>query len=290
MSRTYSNFLVFEDVLDNMPASSTVLSQALDKLLNPNIKIIEEDCGTLLGEMVDTSLELEGYIEVATGDVLIPARINALLEAGQYKTGVRTLHSCQSYLNGGICQKCYQSSFIGEEVPAVGKTTPISAKLIYQTDTLVGTGYTTEFTLSETSDDYDEIKVLNQGEIVDPDDYVVGFDTITFYTPPPNDPDEGIITVHFYRKNTEPFQGWIAKTYSGGLLGMQPLPTRKPLLRNQLYLTQFSDNFVSLLMKDVQALKSIPRTYIDFVDRVHDKMERILIAMYLFAIYSNVEA
>jgi hypothetical protein len=101
--------------------------------------------------------------------------------------------------------------------------------------------------------------------------------------------DTGVYVVHFIKQNTDPFQGYIAKTYSGAILGMQPLPTLKPLLREAIYEAQFSDNFVSLIMEEVGKLKAIPSTYKQYLESIHGKMEKVLLALYLFAFYSNVE-
>lgn len=288
MSRTYANFLLFEEVLDNIPTSSPVMRQAVGYLLNPMVKVVEEDCGTFLGEMVDTSLELQGKIETVTGDPLTAGRIIQLLSQGTYKVGIRNLTTCLSHTSGGICRKCYAGTYLGDTAPAVGSNLSIPSSLIYQTDVLIGDGATTTFTLSETSDDWYSVKVINQGVIVPSSQYTLGYNTITFNTAPVLDSTAGLYVVHFHKQNTDPFQGWIAKTYSGSLLGMQALPSLKPLLRMSLYEAQFSDSFVSMIVEETSKIKTIPVTYINYIDSIHDKMEKVLLALYLYAIYSNV--
>lgn len=289
MTRTYSSFLLFEDVLDNMPDTSPVMTQAVQMLLSPMVKMIEEDCGTLLGEQVPSSLELEGLIEVSTGDPLTVARIDSLLSQGVYRFGIRNLHSCMSYKKGGICRKCYSSSFLGEVVPETGTNFSAAAMMIYQTDTLIGDGGRTRFQLTETSDDYYQIKVVSQGLVVDFSLYTLGYDYIEFNTAPAGD-STGVRTIHFLKQNTEPFQGYISKTYSGALLGMQPLPTLKPLLRESLYENVFSESFVGLLSNELAKMRLIPTTYIDYIEQVHSRLEKVLLILYLFALYSNVQA
>jgi hypothetical protein len=289
MSRTYANFLLFEDVLDNIPNSSPIMTQAVDMLVNPQTRIVNEDCGTLLGSVLDTSLELEGLTEVATGDPLTYSRIVTLLGQGKYKTRVRSLNTCLSHTNGGICRKCYEATFLGSTAPEVDKLVTMASSLIYQSDVLLGDGFDTEFTLSQTEDDWYDVIVVNQGAVVDPSTYTLGFDTITFNDPPSSNIVAGLHVVHFFKQNTEPFLGYISKTYSGALLGMQALPTLKPLLRESIYESLFSDSFVSMLMDETAKFKAIPSTYMAYLDKVHGKMEKVLLAIYLFAIYGNIQ-
>lgn len=288
MSRSYANFLLFEDVLDNIPTTNPVMVQAVNTLLSPMVKIVEDNCGTLLGAVTETSLELEGLTDIATGDVLTPTSIRALLAQGKYKLNLRSLHACNSHLKGGICRKCYQGSHIGEVAPDVGSTISLKSSLIYQTDVVLGTGYSTKFTLSQTTDDYYDIKVLNQGAVVTTG-FTLGYDYIEFDSIVPQDPVTGAYTVHFLQENTEPFQGLISKTYSGSLLGMQPLPTLPPLLRKELYSSQLSDNFIALMLEAIAPLRVIPSTYLDYLERIHDRLEKVLLILYLYALYSNVE-
>jgi hypothetical protein len=261
------------------------MAQAVQILLNPTTKIVEEDCDTLLGEIVENSMELEGRIEVSTKEVLSNARIIELLQQGKYKIGIRTLATCQSHVHGGVCRICYEGSLIGQTAPSVDSTVAIPAMQIYQSDTILGNGFTNTFPLTQTEDDWYEVIVVRNG-VIQTSGYTLGFDTLT-YTPT-LEVGETVI-VHFLKQNTDPFQGYIAKTFSGALLGMQAMPTIKPLLRESLYETLFSDNFVGLVLAELKPLKAIPSTYIDYLERVHGKMEKVLLALYLFALYSNVE-
>jgi hypothetical protein len=291
MSRTYSNFLLFEDVIDGMPEGSTLVKQAVSMLLNPMVTVVEEDCNTFLGKIVETTNELQGYIEVATKEPLTITRITELLAAGSYFIGIRTLHTCQSYKLGGICRMCQKSSNLGIQTNTpLGTSAVIASMLVYQTDIIRGDGFNSTFELSETSDDWYDVAVIKQGHrLVKDVDYTLGFNSITFMTTPGIDVANDTITVHFLKQNTDPFLGYIAKTYSGALLGLLALPTLDTYLRETLYENMLSDNFVSLVLEEVSALKAVPSTYKDFLERVHGKMERLLLALYLYAIYANVE-
>lgn len=287
MARTYANFLLFEDVLDNLPDdSATIMKQAVDMLLNPTIQVVEEDCQTLLGRVVTTNYELEGLTSLATGLKLSRAYIDSLLSYGSYTVRIRDLHACNSHERGGICQKCYEATLMGETAPAVGTTFSIPTSLIYQSDVIVGNGYSKQYPLSQTEDDWYDVKVIQNGEIVDPGLYTLGFDYIEF---PGILATNSIYVVHFFQENTEPFQGYIAKTYSGGLLGMEPLPTLPTMLRESLYYKMFPDTYIGLMLEELNQLKEIPSTYIDYIDRIHDRLEKVLYILYLYALYKNLQ-
>lgn len=289
MSRTFSNFLLFEDVLDGLSTDAPpIMKQAVSILKKPIVKVVSPDCRTLLGQIVDTSSEAEGKVEVATDLPLTQTRIRQLLSQGKYQIGIRKLHTCLSHLDGGICQACYKGSFLGEQTPSVGTIVAIDSSFIYQTDILVGDNYTSKFTLSQTSDDYEFVKIFNQGVLVDPAHYTLGYDFVQFEVKIPLDSVTGVYTVHFYSKSTEPFQGYISKTYSGAVLGMEPLPTAPMLLRKSLYEAQFSDGFIALMMEILKEVQGIPPTYLDYIERIHSRLEKVLVILYLYSIYSNV--
>ena len=287
MSRTYANFLLFEDVLDGMPEDSAIImTQAVDMLMNPSVQIVEEDCQTLLGKVVDTNYELEGLTSLATGEIISREYINYLLSNGEYKIRIRELHSCASHKKGGVCQKCYKASYMCSEVPEVGTTLQIPTKLIYQSDTIIGNGYLSVYTLSQTEDDWYDVIVIKDGEVVDTSLYTLGYDYIQF---PEVLSTNTTYIVHFFKENTESFQGFISKTYSGGLLGMEPLPTTPTLLRESLYYPMFPDTQVSLLLEELSKLKEIPVLYIDYINRIHDKLEKVLYILYLYALYQSMQ-
>lgn len=288
MARTYANFLLFEDVLDNLPEdSATIMKQAVEMLLNPSVKLVEEDCGTLLGKVVTTNYELEGLTSLATGFRLSRSYLDFLLSSGIYTVRIRDLHACNSHLKGGICRKCYEATLLGETAPEVGTSLTIATSLIYQSDIIIGNNYTKQFPLSQTEDDWYDVKVIRNGEVIDPSLYTLGFDYIEF---PVTLPTNEIYVVHFFQENAEPFQGYVSKTYSGGLLGMEPLPTLPTMLRETLYVDMFSDTFFGLMLEELRTLSSIPSTYMDFIDRIHDKLEKVLYVLYLYALYKNVES
>lgn len=289
MSRSYSNFLLFEDVLDRVISDTPVMSQAINILLNPIVTIVEEDCGTLLGEQKEASFDLEGLTEVLTNEPITYSRIRDLVSQGNYRFGVRTLNTCMSYKKGGVCQKCYEATFLGETAPDIGTIKSIPASQIYQTDVIKGDGFTTKFTLSQNSDEFDSVKVIHQGNVFDPSGYTLGYDYIEFPHALPNIDLIGLYTIHFFKHNTEPFQGLISRTYGGALLGMQPLPTLKTIIRPSLYENLFSDGFLELLFDRLKTFKVVPLTYIDYIEKIHSRLEKVVMVLYMLSLYTNVE-
>lgn len=283
--RSYSNYLLFEDILDNLPVSSALLQQVATMLIYPSVTIIEEDCGTLLGKVVDLNFELEGFTELATGVSLSRTRINTLLSQGNYKIHIRDLHSCTS--KGGICRKCYEATFLGETAKPINTITTLTPKLNYQTDLINGNNIKSTFTLSQTSDDYYSVLVIKDGAIYPDSEYVLGYDTITFITLPVPTTTE-VYTIHYYKENSEPLLGYISKTYSGGLLGLQPLPALNLILNEKLYLSIVSDGFIPLMIKELNNYRTIPTTFLQYIDNIQDKLEKIIFMLLLYAVYGNI--
>ncbi len=195
------------------------------------------------------------------------------------------LHNCTSSFGGGICRRCYEGSLIGQTAPPLDSTIQIPISLIYQADVLIGDGRTSTFALSQTSDDWYSYKVVQNGLVVDHSLYNLDYDLITFSSVVTlND----VFVVHFYQEDLSPFQGYMAKTYSGGLLGMKPLPTLPLMLRPILYENQFNDTFIGLMLTELNSLHAIPSTYVDYIERIHTKLEKILYILYLYAIYKAI--
>ena len=297
MSRTYANFILFENVLDTLVHSQDpIVVQYLSNLLNPVVKIVENDCGTLLGESRETSYELEGLVETATGDRLTATRITSILNSGKYYTNLRTLGTCLSHTKGGICRKCYSASVPGSYdiafniyPPVLGSVVTVQSQMPYQTDIIQGDGLKTTFILSQNPDQYYSVYFVNQDHFYDlPSGSSINGNTLTFSSPPPAG-NAGRYVIHFYDKSAQPFQGYISQTYSGALLGMKPLRTTALMMRKSIYEDQFSDSSVGLLLDVVSKIKTIPDTHLEFINRIHPKLEKIIFSLFLYAIFSNVK-
>lgn len=108
MSRNYVNTLMLESAMDSINTSDPLLWSVADRITSPVVTLVEEDCGTLLGEEAPLSYDSEGLTELSTGSPLSRSRINFLRGLGNLSVSVRSLRSCISH--GGLCRTCYQAS------------------------------------------------------------------------------------------------------------------------------------------------------------------------------------
>ena len=279
--RTYSNFLLFEEILLDLPTTSPVLVNAFQSLLSPYIDIVEEDCGTLLGENVDISFAIEGLIELATGIPLTHSRIIQLMTSGASSVAIRTQHSCNSV--GGLCRQCYLSNIINRgNTVNVEERIPISPMYYYQTDIIPGDGSTT-YPLTEIAQNYDALVVVQNGSIIPSSTYTVFNDNIILGSVT-SDP----FLVYFVKISANPFLGYISNTYSGSLLGLSPLPTEQLLIKESLYLPLLNEGFLRILQREIENFKDIPYNMLQYVGSISDPMERALYIFYLYAIYGSL--
>lgn len=275
--------MLFEDVLSGMPGSSVFLDSIANSLVSPTVKIVEEDCGTLLGEIVVLDFEKEGLVELATGVSLSRARITQLLGQGKYKVATRSLHSCIS--KNGICRKCYESLYLGETAPIVNTQVNLEASLNYQTDVVIGNGYSKDYVLTQSDSDFDKVIIFKNG-VIQTTGFSIAGSTLSF---PSNISYSDVYTVRFYRITSEPLQGYMARSYSGDLLGMKPLPTTSTIIRESLYPSIIPDSILTMMAMELAPFKAIPSTYLEYIDRIHDKLEKALFILYLYAIFSNIQ-
>lgn len=281
--RSFSNFLLFEDVLSNLPPESTLLTSVASSLMSPSVKIVEEDCGTLLGTFEETNFEKEGLIELATGDMLSRARITELISLSQYKVATRNLHSCIS--KNGICRKCYAASYITKPVPPLNTQIRLDSILTYQNEIIAGDNITNVKTLSLDESEYDLVVIIKDGAIVS-SGYSISGNKLTFTTIPLY---SDVYVIRYYTETSEPLQGYLARSYSGDLLGMKPLPTLPTLIKESLYTSILPDGILSVMELELHRYKAIPSTYLDYIGNIKDRLERALFIIYLYAIFSNVQ-
>lgn len=281
--RSYTNYLLFEDVLDSLDDGAPTIIQGVKKLLTPAVLIVENNCNTLLGTLTVTNFELEGRTELATGDPLSRTRIEELLSEGKYVIEIRELPTCIS--KGGICQECFHASRPWDNIPSVGTTITLDIPQIHQTDLIIGNNNSTSFSLSVEVEDYDFIEVIHDGERVSSDSYEVSGNQITFLFTPGL---ESIYVVHFYLKSSDSLLNYMAKSYSGGLLGLKPLSSFKTYLRPSLYASMFSEMFIKVMIRELDKF-DIPSTNMDYIDRIHEPLEKALYVLYLYILNHQLQ-
>lgn len=280
--RTYSGFLILEDLFNYIPTTNQTMYQFSDFVMRPKVNVVETDCLTKIGEIVPTTYEIEGEVELATDMTLTKARLDFLLGQGQYTIALRNSHSCVS--QGGICSKCYHGTYIDQPFPAVNTPVIMDNSYDYQTDVLQGDGSTKNFTLTQTPDLYDKILLIFMGMIVTTGFTITGT-TLTLDTAPPLNSN---LVVRYYKHTTQPFMGYLAKSYSGSLLGMSVLPTDNLHLRSGLMQQLLGDSQLEIVKQQLEAYKIVTSPYINYIDTIKDKLEKALYLLAIYGIFANV--
>lgn len=281
--RSYANSLLMEDILPYIDAESPGTYSVVNSLLRPRIKIVEEDCGTLLGKVVDLKSTSEGLIELENEDPLTKARINELLSKGIYQVRTRDLGKCTS--KGGVCRKCYASSPIYRfDTATVGSVKKLNDEYVFSTITLKGQSLS--FRLGKTPTDYSRVIVFKNNQLVDSSTYSIFNDKITFESALL--PLENYV-VFFVKDTNNLLLNYVSETYSGSLLGLSPLldsylPVPLTVLRDQL-----SEEMITYMRLEVEGLPQAPESFLKYSETIPDKLEKALFLIYLHAIYFGTQ-
>ncbi len=164
MSRSLTNFLLFETIYDDIPPINSSIHSFANRILSPTLRIISEDCDTNLGRVITLGQDAVGTISLFTygtfqyatvggsveetiqeGDTLTESKVTALL-TNQTTVATRSVSTCTAV--GGICRKCVYGSNTDayptlEDVPAVGTSFQVESPtkrnfLTFLTNTHVG--------------------------------------------------------------------------------------------------------------------------------------------------------
>lgn len=306
--RTYAGFLLLEDLFDLLPTSNLDVTQFANSVFNPTVLVTETDCGTTLGKFIDVNTTAEGFTELAKdgllstpGDALINrSRVEYLLGNGIYTIAIRDLHACTSIKrdnnnypvldsNGrqipGICQKCYAGTFPNNPIPAVGTLTKVNSRYISGIDSYISSGASPSFPTSRTTDLYNGTEVFIDGIQQSPSTYSVTDQSLTLSASPSLGTN---ITLRYVNYSAKPYLGYLAETYSGGLLGMNPLATATTTLRPSLIKSVISDGQLDVMHDLVSQYHAISSSYLDFSDTIVDKLEKALFLIALYGVFSDV--
>jgi hypothetical protein len=282
--RTYSGFLLFEDVLDYISSTNTTIYNFALNVIKPIVTVVTSDCGTKIGRNIDVNFEIEGLIELATGLTISAARITSILSSGTYKIAVRDLHACVA--TTGICQSCFKGTYIDKPIPDIGSIVRLEPDYNYQTDVLVGNGVTTTFTLSESSANYIKAIVIING-VIQWSGYSIA-DTLLTFTSPLGFDTHAVI--RFHKNTTQPFIGYLAQTYSGALMGLKALPTQLLHIRPSLLQSSFTDTEFMVVQQELKTVYNdiIDPSYFDYLDKITDPLEKAIYISVLHGLYANV--
>lgn len=275
MSRTFSNYLLFEGVLDSLANSGTGIVQSMTKdLLTPTVKIVEEDCETALGTQGEVTFNEEGEYILGQSTPLTYQNIYTLLAQGKYLAKFRKTTSCVS--KGGVCRTCLQGSMLGEALPQVGEYARVVPEFNYRSERHQGTGSPSNFSLR---DDFDLAKIVVNGEVVE----IVreGETSVTVDT-------ADTFLIRYYSSDSNSLLGYLGRSFSGGLLGINPLPTPPLLIKESLYNEILSDAQISILEEEVTGLDNVEDRFLDYARSLHSRLEKSLFLLFLFAVFSDI--
>lgn len=282
--REYSNFLVFEGVLESIGKESPVMAQLLNRVIYPQLPVVEADCNTFVGNVIPLTPNLVGEIEVETGTNFTTTRINHLYSQGVYTTRIRSVGTCTSI--GGICAKCYSATFPELPVPAVGTLITVPPRYILTYDIVIGNGIVNQFTLNFAPEPGDTTLVFTNGPLAPPNTYDITNGVLTTLQPIIIN---GIVAVKNYGLNTSGLLGFFARSYSGAIFGIHELPTYPLPLRQGLYETVILP--ANLLEQAFAELKNFPvtSTTLDYYGTINSSLEKALFILYNYAIYSSIQ-
>lgn len=113
--REYAKSILFSGIYDNIPESNLAMYNFSQKVFNPSVSLVEHDCGTSLGNIIQVTDSAIGQEEAATSQVIDKQRVNDLLSQGIYTVGVRSPYTCVS--KSGLCQVDYGSTILIDPPP-----------------------------------------------------------------------------------------------------------------------------------------------------------------------------
>jgi hypothetical protein len=282
-SRSYTGLILLETLFDSLPEINPDLTSFSTSVFTPHVPVVESDCGTALGELTPVNYELEGKVELATGNIISKERVEQLLSMGVYQTSVRTLSTCVS--KNGVCQACYHSTHQYEPLPAVGSSVQVFPEYVSGTDVLALLEGSSSAVLSLSTEQYDRAYVYYSGTLINPQDYSVLGNTLQLKAPVPHAID---LTVRFTTITRAPFLGWLAGTYSGSLLGMMALPSPKLPIRKRLLTSLLPTAVLDLLSTQAETLNQVPTESITYLEKITDPLEKALFVIALHGIFLNV--
>lgn len=201
--RSYANLILVSGIFDTLNNSDSEVVKFADKIFNPTVELIEQDCQTTIGEIRTVDFSITGNIEVVTNQVIDSARVTQLLSQGIYQVGIRNTSTCIAH--GGVCQADYGDT-----------TSPVGSHI----------------TLNTT--------------------------------------------------NRLPFLSYLAKSYSGALIGIEPALTQNLPIRSGLYNDLIIQSELDRISQKILNNYLVPKTYRDYYKNILESLEK---ALYLIALY-----
>lgn len=279
--RTYAGLLTLEDIYDYIPTDNQNVVNLANQIFSPNLQIIEADCGTTLGYYKTVNYDIQGDIELSTDEAIDKDRVDQLLFNGTYYVAIRSARTCIS--SGGICQKCYQGSVPGETASVNDRVT-LSPEYLISTDVIPVDSSSSTYTLSLTTTQYTNAYVYLDSTLLT-SGYSISGTTFTFSSTPTESTN---LVVKYTSYNRAPFLMYLARSYSGSLLGMKPLPSEILPVRSLLLTELLDTNTLSQLETTVVNTSVIPSDLSGYIENIVDPLEKGLYMLVLISMYNGV--
>lgn len=281
--RSYSSLLVLENVFDSLSANLPSLDNSVQTLYRqvfyPLVPLTEDTCSTLLGEKVSVSFNKVGLLELYTGDRLTPSITQQLLEEGVYLASVRNTSTCIA--TGGVCHRCVTGSF-GLQEESGTSLQPIRPNFV-KFEEYIQVGPSQQATLGLASDEYTRVDIWGTDGHIDPSLYSVSGTTITFS---PGASTVGGVAVRYSSETLVPYLLWLAKTYSGSVLGVGVLDGPKLPVRQQLLESLIDTSVVSSVIGLLPGYGA-PQDQVDYAKGIHGVLEQALFVLALTSVYTS---
>lgn len=211
-SMTLENFFkqkAMPDLLPNVKSFTT-------KILQPTVKVVEEDCHTLLGRNVSADdYSMVGLLALDTDEIIDEQYVIDKYEHNIFTIRVRDTCACTS--TGGVCRKCLHGTYIRlgitEEVPPVGAVVKMPVE-------------------------------------------------------------------------SSAYLNYLAKTYSGAIMGALPLPSPPLPLRPDLFDALVSHEEMDMMVREIESLK-MPPDEVDYLNNIQGRFERALMILAYYGAYGN---
>lgn len=296
MSRSLTNFLLFEDLFDNLDSTNQTLRTLANQIFTPTVKVVQENCNTNLGRRIAVSPSVNGFVKVTFNGSLNPDRtipeadrisktdIDEWLASSIYTTYVRDLHYCTSV--GGICASCYAATF-NQPAPVVGSFVQVKNQYVLHSDYHLTATAIKSYSTTTDPATYDFKDIYLGSHVLETSEYTdnTGFITLT------DAPAQGdYLTINSVIQSNKPFMNYLSNTYSGDLLGIEAIPTPPVTLPLGVIDRNISEGQVLQMTRQVENLQNIDRIHLDYCNSVRNKVEKSLLLIVLFSIYNDIQA
>lgn len=276
-----------EDLFDNLPDDDTTIYNEGQQLFNPTVAIVEDDCLTNLGNRISLDYSQIGQWDLALDRAITKADIDYFLSKGSYYRFIRNPPHCIS--KGGVCRKCYQATNPGDTTSTVGSTVSLYSSIVVATQTIILSAGGTKFVLNTDGSDISDVHLYYNNVYTENYDLNVlstGEFEITLRTPPVLG---DVAFVRMFNATSSPFMSYLSATYAGNLLGAAYLVTGDLPIRPSLIKERITESRLASLENALEKhSQHIPPTYVEYITKIKDPLERELYILALYGVFYDV--